>query len=77
MQAAATASLAENIVPPGVFPSAEEQLIREIMRVGRTPLMQLSSRGYQAQADGCSHGDILGDCAETVVTAIRAVVAVR
>ena len=68
---------AENIVPPGVFPAAEERSIREIMRAGRAPLMQLSSRGYHAEAAGCSHGNILSDCADTVVTAIRSVVAVR
>jgi hypothetical protein len=39
--------------------------------------MQLSSRGYQVEAPGCSHGDIVSDCADIVVTAIRAVVAVR
>ncbi len=68
---------AENIVPPGAFPPAEERSIGEIMRARRLPLMQLSSRGYQVEARGCSHGDIVSDCADTVVDAIRAVVAVR
>ncbi len=68
---------AENIVPIGLYPPAEVLSIREIVRAARGPLMQLSSRGYQVEAPGCSHSDIVFDCADTVVTAIRAVVAVR
>ena len=68
---------AENIVPIGLYPLAEVQSSREIVRAARAPLMQLSSRGYQVEALGCSHGDIVFVCADTVVTAIRAVIAVR
>jgi pimeloyl-ACP methyl ester carboxylesterase len=68
---------AENIIPPGQYLPAEVQSIRDIVRAARAPLMQLSSRGYQVEAPGCSHGDIVSDCADIVVTAIRAVVAVR
>jgi len=68
---------AGNVVPPGSFPPAEERSIDDILRAGRAPLMNLSSRGYRVEAPACSHGDILSDCAGTVVQAIEAVLAVR
>ena len=68
---------AGSIVPQGTVPDGEAQAIRTIVRMGRAPLINLSSRGYQAEARACSHSDILSGCADTVITAIGAVVAVR
>ncbi len=68
---------ADNIVPPGALPPSEERSIQDILSVERASLMSFSSRGYHADARECSHGDILEGCVDTVVTAIKAVLAVR